>query len=196
MNNNFFNLSHRCGHKKVSANKISIATENKYNNISKFHQTPDSEDDYIYYVGSGEKIRFKCWDIFEDRPEYPVDWFKKNGKPKLAPDFAKDQNLATARSNVHAFLSGSTTNTTIPLEYLYYVCETITDELAEDWVNYGVTIPKGKVTPLSLLDLTQWIPSSNGEITANGPQQLNANAALYLLAMLMGASQSLELASC
>lgn len=115
--------------------------------------------------------------------EYPSKYFTDTRKkPTIKIEFSNDSTLVTARAWAHAFLTGQKIGPHVVIEYLYHLYETMIEELKDKWSTYRLSLPKGPVTPLDLLDITKL----NVDRTVGvAPSTISETGDVYLLIMLM-----------
>lgn len=121
--------------------------------------------------------------------EYPMDWFYKpenaGKKPLLRINLSQDSNLETSRIWAYGVVSGANVSVVSAVEYVFHLMSKIDAILEEDWVSFGRVIPKGRITPLNLIDVEKKI--TDRIITLASPviieESNDAGLLLHLAAM-------------
>ncbi|XP_046867665.1 uncharacterized protein LOC124460584 [Drosophila willistoni] len=97
-----------------------------------------------------------------------ADWFEKEKtKPKFIHSLCKTYSVKATRQRALEFISGVRHPPRIVIDYLILLFDTIRAELDDDWETYNITISKGRISPLSLLEMTVTFDSDDISLENN-----------------------------
>lgn len=125
----------------------------------------NSQNRVLVRIGTGIPIPLLNLNGFRPAVAYPHDFFtEKNPKPKLQLSLWKGANLEQYRKAVKSMVTGNAGSIEIILGYLYFLAESIQEQMNENWKSFHMVIPSGKVNPNMLLEILKKDDGEMGDV--------------------------------